>query len=80
MGAVPARSRGFKSPFGIPVPMARARLSSITVEWLDSVARPGERRDETIARLLRDVDHQRPAGPSDDLLVRRDTLLHLDDL
>jgi hypothetical protein len=80
MGAVPAPSGRFKSPPGLPPAVPRARLSPVTVEWLDSVARPGEPRDETIARLLRDVDHQDPVGPSDDLLVRRDVLLHLDDL
>jgi hypothetical protein len=80
MGAVPAWSGRFKSPSRLPPPVAKSRLSPITVEWLASVARPGEERSETIARLLRDVDHRHPVGPSDDLLVRRDVLLHLDDL
>jgi hypothetical protein len=79
MRAIPARSVKFKSGGNVPPRMARPRLSTITVEWLDSVARPGEARDDTIERLLRDVDHRAPVGPSDDLLARRDALLRLDD-
>ncbi len=79
MRAVPARSGRFKSGGGLHPPMARPRLSTITVEWLDSVARPGEARDDTIARLLHDVDHRAPVGPADDLLARRDAHLRLDD-
>jgi hypothetical protein len=59
--------------------MAR-QLSRITVEWLDRVARPGEAPDETIARLVSEKDRDGPPGPDEDLLVRRDALLHLDDL
>ena len=59
--------------------MAARPLSRITVEWLDSVARPGESPDETIARLVSEKDHDRIARTDDDLLVRRDAVLHLDD-
>jgi hypothetical protein len=80
MRAVPAPSGKFKSAGAVPNPMAHRPLSTITIEWLDSVAQPGEARDETIARLLQDLDHRAPVSPSDDLLVRRDVLLQLDDL
>lgn len=60
--------------------MSARPLSRITVEWLDVVARPGESPDETIARLVSEKDHDRLAREDVELLVRRDALLHLDDL
>jgi hypothetical protein len=60
--------------------MKAARLSSITIEWLDTVSRPGEARDETIARLLRERDRVRAVPAVDGLLARRDATLRLDEL
>jgi hypothetical protein len=60
--------------------MKAARLSSITVEWLDTVSRPGEAREETIVRLLRERDRERTVPGADDLLARRDATLRLDEL
>ncbi|MCI4325592.1 MAG: hypothetical protein L3K00_06905 [Thermoplasmata archaeon] len=58
--------------------MKPAHLSQITVEWLDTVARPGEAPDETIVRLVRERDRTTPRP--DDLLARRDAALRLDEL
>lgn len=60
--------------------MKPSHLSQITVEWLDQVGHPGESRDETIARLLRERDTARPMPRSSDLLARRDATLRLDEL
>ena len=60
--------------------MTARRLSEATVEWLNRVAEPGEPRDETIARLVVERDREETEQGRDDLLVRRDALLHLDDL
>jgi hypothetical protein len=58
--------------------MKPTHLSPITVEWLDTVARPGEAPEETIVRLLRERDRS-PTRP-DELLARRDAALRLDEL
>lgn len=60
--------------------MTARRLSQGTVEWLDSVAQPGEARDETIARLVTERDRELPDRVEEDLLARRDAHLQLDDL
>jgi hypothetical protein len=60
--------------------MKAARLSSITVEWLDTVSHPGETRDATIARLLKERDRKRAAPKLEGLLARRDATLRLDEL
>jgi hypothetical protein len=56
------------------------RLSQATIEWLGPMAQPGESPDETIARLVQEVERDEAARSESDLLVRRDALLHLDDL
>jgi hypothetical protein len=60
--------------------MKPARLSSITIEWLDTVSQPGEAREETIARLLRERGHERQVPRVEGLLERRDAALRLDEL
>ncbi|MCI4321748.1 MAG: hypothetical protein L3K18_01225 [Thermoplasmata archaeon] len=56
------------------------RLSQATIEWLGPVARPGESPDETIVRLVHEVERDDTIRSEVDLLARRDALLHLDDL
>jgi hypothetical protein len=56
------------------------RLSQATVEWLSPMARPGESPDDTIVRLVQEVERESTPRTDDDLLARRDALLHLDDL
>ena len=56
------------------------RLSQATIEWLGPMARPGEAPDETIARLVSEVERDETTRSESDLLARRDALLHLDDL
>ena len=60
--------------------MSERRLSQGTVEWLNSVARAGEARDQTIARLVAELDRDPPGRVEEELLARRDAHLHLDEL